>query len=45
MTVEELQSAIIEKMKCNGPLTEQMRKDVMENVYHDSLVTWVKSFR
>ena len=45
MTVEELQSAIIEKMKCNGPVTEQMRKDVMENVYHDSLVTWVESFR
>ncbi len=45
MTVEELQSAIIEKMKCNGPVTEQMIKDVMENVYHDSLVTWVESFR
>ncbi len=44
MTVEELQQAIIEKMKCNGPVTDQMRKDVLENIYHDSLVTWVKSF-
>ncbi len=44
MTVEELQSAIIERMKRNGPVTEQMKRDVMENVYHNSLVTWIKSF-
>ncbi len=44
MTVEELQEAILERMKRNGPVTEQMKKDVLENVYHDSLVTWVKSF-
>ena len=44
MTVEELQEAILERMKCNGPVTEQMRKDVIENVYHNSLVTWIKSF-
>ncbi|MBR3933164.1 MAG: alpha-amylase [Clostridia bacterium] len=44
MTVEELQSAILEKMSRNGPVTEQMKKDVFENVYHNSLVTWVKSF-
>jgi len=44
MTVEELQAAIIERMQKNGPVTEQMRKDVMENVYHNSLVTWIKSF-
>jgi len=31
-------------MKKNGPVTDQMKKDVMENVYHDSLVTWIKSF-
>ena len=37
--------AIIEKMKRNGPVTEQMRKDVMENVYHNSLVNWIQSFR
>jgi len=44
MTVEELQAAILERMKQNGPVTEQMKKDVSENVYHDSLVTWIKSF-
>ena len=44
MTVEELQEAILERMKRNGPVTEQMKKDVYENVYHNSLVTWVKSF-
>jgi len=45
MSVEELQEAILDKMKCNGPVTEKMRKDVFENIYHNSLVTWVKSFR
>ncbi|MEE0943975.1 MAG: alpha-amylase family glycosyl hydrolase [Clostridia bacterium] len=44
MTVEELQEAILERMKRNGPVTDQMRKDVIENVYHNSLVTWIKSF-
>lgn len=44
MTIEELQEAILEKMRKNGPVTDQMKKDVMENVYHNSLVTWVKSF-
>lgn len=44
MTVEELQEAILERMRRNGPVTEQMKKDVIENVYHESLVTWVKSF-
>ena len=45
MTIEELQLSILEKMGKNGPVTEQMKKTVMENVYHDSLVNWVKSFR
>lgn len=45
MTVEELQSAILDRMRRNGPVTEQMKKDVLENVYHNSLVTWIKSFR
>ncbi|HBB61276.1 MAG TPA: alpha-amylase, partial [Lachnospiraceae bacterium] len=45
MTVEQLQSAILEKMAKNGPVTEQMRRDVEENIWHDSLVAWVKSFR
>ena len=44
MTVEELQEAILDRMKHNGPVTEQMRKDVLENIYHNSLVTWIKSF-
>ncbi|MBR2405291.1 MAG: alpha-amylase [Clostridia bacterium] len=44
MTVQELQQAILEKMKSNGPVSEQMKKDVLDNVYHNSLVTWIKSF-
>jgi len=44
MTIEELQEAILNRMKQNGPVTEQMKKDVLENVYHNSLVTWIKSF-
>ena len=44
MTVEELQAAILDKIGRNGPVTDRMRKDVMENVYHNSLVTWIKSF-
>lgn len=45
MTVEELQSAIIEKMAKNGPVTPEMEKTVTDNIWHDSLVNWVKSFR
>ena len=45
MSVEELQAAIIQKMKKNGPVTDQMKKDVMNNVWRDSLINWVKSFR
>lgn len=45
MTVEELQQAILERMAKNGPVTEQMKRDVMENVYHNSLVNWIRSFR
>ncbi len=44
MTVEELQAAILEKMRKNGPVTEQMKRDVYENVYHNSLLIWVRSF-
>ena len=44
MTVEELQAAVLERLAKNGPVTEQMKKDVAENVYHDSLVNWIKSF-
>ena len=45
MSVSQLQEAILEKMAKNGPVTEQMKKDVRENVYHNSLITWVKSFQ
>lgn len=40
-----LQEAILAIMEKNGPVTDQMRKDVYDNVYHDSLINWVKSFR
>ena len=45
MTVEELQQAILAKMAKNGPVTQQMYQDVAENVYRDSLLNWVRSFR
>ena len=45
MSVEQLQSAILQKMAKNGPVTDQMRRDVENNIWHDSLVNWVKSFR
>ena len=45
MTVEELQGAILGKMAQNGPVTDRMRRDVEENVWRDSLLNWVKSFR
>ncbi len=45
MTVEELQAEILAKMAANGPVTERMKQDVMENVYRDSLLNWVRSFR
>jgi len=45
MSVEELQACVLEKLAKNGPVTEQMKRDVANNVYHDSLVNWVKSFR
>ncbi len=39
-----LQEAILAIMEKNGPVTDQMRKDVTDNVYHDSLINWIKSF-
>ena len=39
-----LQEAILAIMEKKGPVTDQMRKDVRENIYHDSLITWIKSF-
>ena len=40
-----LQEAILAIMSKNGPITDQMRRDVTDNVYHDSLINWIKSFR
>ena len=39
-----LQEAILAIMEKKGPVTEQMRRDVIRNTHHDSLVNWVKSF-
>lgn len=39
-----LQEAILAIMEKNGNVTEQMRRDVTNNVHHDSLINWVKSF-
>lgn len=44
MTVAELQQVVLAKMRRNGPVTERMYQDVVENVYHNSLVNWAKSF-
>lgn len=45
MSVEELQLAILAKMAGNGPVTDQMKKTITDNIWHDSLVNWLKSFR
>ena len=45
MSVEELQEAILEKMRRNGPVTDYMLGTVKENTHHGSLVNWVKSFQ
>ena len=44
MSIEELQEAILEKMRRNGPVTDYMLGTVRENTHHGSLVTWVRSF-
>ena len=45
MSVAELQAAILQKLAANGPVTDRMRRDVAANVWRDSLLNWVKSFR
>lgn len=45
MDIKELQDAILTKMANNGPVTDEMLKSVRENIYHDSLINWIKSFR
>ena len=45
MTVEQLHAVILSKMAKNGPVTDQMRREVTENIWHNSLVNWANSFR
>ena len=45
MSIEELQAEILAKMAANGPVTDRMKQDVAENIYRDSLLNWVRSFR
>ena len=45
MTVDELQGAILGKMAHNGPVTDYMRRTVLENTHRGSLLNWVRSFR
>lgn len=42
--IKGLQEAVLARMEKNGPVTDQMRRDVENNIYHDSLITWIKSF-
>ncbi len=44
MSVAELQEAILEKMRKNGPVTDYMLGTVRENTHLGSLINWVKSF-
>ena len=44
MSVVELQEAILEKMRKNGPVTDYMLGTVRENTHRGSLINWVKSF-
>ena len=44
MSIEELQNIVLEKLAKNGPITEQMKKDVENNIWKDSLINWIKSF-
>ena len=45
MSVPELQAEILAKLAANGPVTARMEQDVLENVYRDSLLNWIRSFR
>ncbi len=44
MSVEELQEAILEKMRKNGPVTDYMLGTVRENTHLGSLLNWIRSF-
>lgn len=45
MSIGELQEAVLSKLASNGPVTDRMLREVRENVYRNSLLNWVKSFR
>ena len=45
MSIEELQEAILQCMRKNGPVTEYMLGTVRENTHRGSLLNWVRSFR
>ena len=45
MSIEELQEAILQCMRKNGPVTDYMLGTVRENTHRGSLLNWVKSFR
>ena len=45
MTVEELQAEVLARLAACGPVTDRMRREVADNVYRDSLLNWVRSFR
>lgn len=45
MTVDELQAAILEKMRKSGTvINDYILGTVKENTHHGSLVNWAKSF-
>ncbi len=45
MSVEQLQAVILQKMSRNGQVTDQMRREVRQNIWRDSLINWANSFR
>ncbi|MBR4473119.1 MAG: alpha-amylase [Oscillospiraceae bacterium] len=45
MSVEQLQAVILQKMARNGPVTDQMRRDVEQNIWQNSLINWARSFQ
>lgn len=45
MSIAELQEGILEKMRKNGPVTEQIKRDVAQNTHQGSLINWIRSFR
>lgn len=45
MNISELQQVILNNMSKNGPVTDEMKRTVYENVYKNSLINWAKSFR